>query len=131
MYLRCYPYDSTRMECHRRALERLAHRHCLPEPAEYVDNGRRPVDGLPQLECLVRSIERDWITTLLIPGLFVFALDDGEARTAAARLRGLGCRLIELTRSGLLPAVGVPASRAFRTAQPRQPRQLVPQREAA
>ncbi|MFD5088817.1 hypothetical protein ACFWOG_40210 [Kitasatospora sp. NPDC058406] len=128
MYLRCYPYDSTAMECHRRALGRLAHWHRLPEPVEYLDNGRRAVDGLPQLECLLWSIERGWIATLLVPGFFVFALDDGEARNVAGWLRGLGCRLIELPHLGVLPVADVPGPRAFRAVQARP---LAPQRGAA
>ncbi|WP_329493919.1 hypothetical protein [Kitasatospora herbaricolor] len=123
MYLRCYPYDSTGMECHRRALGWLAHRHALPEPAEYLDNGRRPADGLPQLECVARYIEWGWIRTLLIPGPFVFNLDDGKAADMADRLRGLGCRLVELPVGGPCPDAGPAEPRAFQAIRSR----LLPQ----
>ncbi|MFJ1709813.1 hypothetical protein [Kitasatospora sp. NPDC088346] len=100
LYLRCYPSDPTNMECHRRAMEQLALRHSLPEPGIYLDNGRRQRDGLPQLDLLERSIANGWIDTLLIPGPFVFALDDQQAAATADRLRRLGCRLIESCPGG-------------------------------
>ncbi|MFJ1709926.1 hypothetical protein [Kitasatospora sp. NPDC088346] len=124
MYLRCYPYDSAGMECHRRALEQLAHRHALPEPARYMDNGRRRADGLPQLERVVRSIEWGWIRTLLVPGAFVFDLDDGKAADMAARLRGLGCRLVELPGGGPCPGVGPARPVPVRVVRPRLVAQL-------
>jgi hypothetical protein len=62
----------------------------------YLDNGRRHRDGLPQLELLERNIANGWIDTLLIPGPFVFALDDRKATATVNRLRHLGCRQIEL-----------------------------------
>ncbi|MEE1826319.1 hypothetical protein PUR61_29650 [Streptomyces sp. BE20] len=96
LYLRCYPFDPTGMECQRDALERLAQRHGLPAPFEYLDNGRRSGGRLPRLECLVRDIEQGWIDRVLIPGPFVFALDDSEAEAVTRRLRQLGCRVIEL-----------------------------------
>ncbi|MGV9266101.1 hypothetical protein ACWDRR_15735 [Kitasatospora sp. NPDC003701] len=99
VYLRCYPGDPSGMDCHRRAMERLALRHNLPEPYVYIDNGRRHRDGLPQLELLERGIANGWIHLLLIPGPFVFALDDRQAAATVDRLRRLGCRLIEILPS--------------------------------
>ncbi|WP_328787087.1 hypothetical protein [Streptomyces sp. NBC_00273] len=99
LYLRCYPHDPTGMEFHRRAMRRLAQWYGLPAPSEYVDNGLRSRDGLPQLENLVWQIARGRIDMLLIPGPFVFALDDREAADVAHRLRRLGCRLLELPHS--------------------------------
>ncbi len=96
LYLRCYPSDPFDMESHRQALERLAVQHSPPEPIVCLDNGRRHRDGLPQLELLERNIAHGWIDTLLIPGPFVFALDDRKATATANRLRHLGCRRIEL-----------------------------------
>ncbi|MEE1825220.1 hypothetical protein PUR61_23995 [Streptomyces sp. BE20] len=93
LYLRCYLSDPSDMECHRRAKQRLAVRHSLPDPFVYIDNGRRHPDGLPQLEQLERRIANGWIDTLLIPGPFVFVLDDRQAAATVRRLRRLGCRL--------------------------------------
>ncbi|WP_435600540.1 hypothetical protein [Streptomyces sp. C10-9-1] len=87
------------MEGHRHALRALADACGLPEPFEFHDDGRRASDGLPQLECLVRHAEHGVIDTLLVPGLFVFALDDIEAAAVARRLRRSGCRIIELPSS--------------------------------
>ncbi|MGV9266177.1 hypothetical protein ACWDRR_16115 [Kitasatospora sp. NPDC003701] len=103
VYLRCYPGDQAGMECHRRALLRLATRLGLPEPVSYVDDGRRHRDGLPRLDSLERQIENGWIDTLLIPGPFVFALDDAVAGATVRRLEGLGCRVIELPVGGSYP----------------------------
>ncbi|MED7952045.1 hypothetical protein [Streptomyces sp. BE303] len=105
VYLRCYPFDPTGMECQRHALERLAQRHGLPEPFEYLDNGRRSGGRLPRLECLVRDIEQGWIDRVLIPGPFVFALNDREAEAVTRQLSQLGCRVVELPHGGGSPTV--------------------------
>ncbi|MED7948409.1 hypothetical protein, partial [Streptomyces sp. BE303] len=84
------------MEFHRRAMEGLALRHGLQAPLVNLDNGRRYRDGLPQLELLERGIAKGWIDLLLVPGPFVFALDDRQAAATVERLRLLGCRLVEI-----------------------------------
>ncbi|MGW6919118.1 hypothetical protein ACWGB8_35680 [Kitasatospora sp. NPDC054939] len=96
IYLRCYPFDRTAMECHCRALEDLAADLRLPEPLHYLDNGLRRADGLPALDGLLRGVAAGWIGTVLVPGLFVFSLDEAEARSVADLLEAHGCRVVEL-----------------------------------
>ncbi|MGW2548425.1 hypothetical protein ACWC5I_48115, partial [Kitasatospora sp. NPDC001574] len=57
VYLRCYPFDATAMECHRRALEDLAEVLGLPEPLLYLDNGLRAA-GPPSTGRTPLSISR-------------------------------------------------------------------------
>ncbi|MET9398930.1 hypothetical protein [Kitasatospora sp. NPDC002965] len=125
VYLRCYPFDATAMECHRRALEDLAEVLGLPEPLLYLDNGLRAADGLPALEGLLSGVAAGWIKTVLVPGPFVFSIDGSEVRTVGELLERHGCRVVELparhervrpagTRPPVGPAahlapVGVPA----------------------
>ncbi|MFF3599772.1 hypothetical protein [Kitasatospora indigofera] len=102
LYLRCYPFDRTAMDFHRRALESLARALELPEPLLHLDNGRRAADGLPALEALLRAVAGGWVGTVLVPGLFVFSMDDAEARRVAGLLERHGCRVVELPSRGLL-----------------------------
>ncbi|MFB8242365.1 hypothetical protein ACFC58_38130 [Kitasatospora purpeofusca] len=116
MYLRCYPYDSSGMECHRTALDLLAMRLGLPRPLVHLDNGLRGADRLPAREALLAAVADGRIDTVLVPGLFVFALDGRESRAVADRLEQQGCRLIELpswrARDGWQPwPDGLPAAR--------------------
>ncbi|MFJ3788661.1 recombinase family protein [Kitasatospora sp. NPDC090091] len=96
LYLRCYPSDTAGLECQRAALERLALQHGLPVPGSYVDNGMRSGTRLPALERLLGQAEHGWVDVVLVPGPFVFSLDDRAARAAVRRLERLGCTVLEL-----------------------------------
>ncbi|MFF1875004.1 hypothetical protein [Streptomyces sp. CB03911] len=102
IYLRCYPFDRTAMDFHRRALEGLAWAMELPEPVLHLDNGLRAADGLPALDALLGAVAQGWVGTALVPGLFVFSMDDTEARRVADLLERHGCRVVELPSRGLL-----------------------------
>ncbi|MGW4897100.1 hypothetical protein ACWEQL_33285 [Kitasatospora sp. NPDC004240] len=104
LYLRCYPFDPTAMECHRRALEDMAMAMGLPEPLLHLDNGRRAADGLPALNSLLRAVAGGWVGTVLVPGLFVFSVHGAEAYAMAARLERHGCRVVELPSRARPPA---------------------------
>ncbi|MCG6499270.1 recombinase family protein [Kitasatospora sp. A2-31] len=96
LYLRCYPSDTAGLECQHAALERLALQRGLPEPSSYVDNGMRSGARLPAFERLLRQAEHGWVDVVLVPGPFVFSLDDRAARAAVRRLEALGCTVLEL-----------------------------------
>ncbi|MEV4612434.1 hypothetical protein AB0K43_07505 [Kitasatospora sp. NPDC049258] len=96
IYLRCYPFDQTEMACHFLALQALAEAEHLPNPLVYFDNGRRAADGLPRREALLRLVAAGTVGTVLVPGPFIFALDDREAAEVVSTLRAYGCRLVEL-----------------------------------
>ncbi|MFG2819942.1 hypothetical protein ACGFX4_11010 [Kitasatospora sp. NPDC048365] len=100
IYLRCYPFDPAEMDCHRRALEGLAAESGLPLPTRFLDNGLRGSERLPALENLLRAVAAGWVDTLLIPGPFVFGLDQGVVAVALSELERLGCRLMELPCRG-------------------------------
>ncbi|MFF2040834.1 hypothetical protein ACFVVX_10430 [Kitasatospora sp. NPDC058170] len=100
IYLRCYPFDVTAMDCHRRALEALAAELELPDPLLHLDNGLRKPDGLPALVGLLQGVAAGWITTVLIPGPFVFSMDGAEARAVVELLERHGCRVVELPPRG-------------------------------
>ncbi|MFE0458314.1 hypothetical protein ACFW1A_03510 [Kitasatospora sp. NPDC058965] len=96
IYLRSYPADTFQMECHRRALEELAWEAGLPEPVTYLDNGRRPADGLPARDSLLQVARAGLVATVLVTGLFVFSMDDADARAVAEELLRCGCRIVQL-----------------------------------
>ncbi|CAN3977768.1 hypothetical protein [Kitasatospora purpeofusca] len=100
IYLRSYPADAFEMECHRRALEELARHAGLPEPVVYIDNGRRPADGLPARDALLRAVRDGSVATLLVPGLFVFSLNDAEAEALAEEVGRCCCRIVQLPPRG-------------------------------
>ncbi|MED7950050.1 hypothetical protein [Streptomyces sp. BE303] len=82
----------------------------LPEPVVYIDDGRRHRDGLPRLESLEQGIVNGLIDALLIPGPFVFALDDAVAGATVRRLERRGCLVIELPSGGpFSPRTATPA----------------------
>ncbi|GGV40606.1 hypothetical protein GCM10010495_67580 [Kitasatospora herbaricolor] len=102
MYLRCYPYDTWRMACHHEALLGQAVRLGLGRPHLYLDNGFRSRAPLPALEHLLRLTADGGYRTVLVPGPFVFSLDDTEARGLVRRFTAAGCEVLELlpTRGG-------------------------------
>ncbi|MGW4652233.1 hypothetical protein [Kitasatospora sp. NPDC004289] len=96
IYLRAYPFDATAMDCHRRALEELAAELGLPLPLVFLDNGRRAADGLPARESLRRAVAAGLVDLVLVPGPYVFGLDDAQARAAVEDLARQGCRVVQL-----------------------------------
>ncbi len=96
MYLRCYPYDSWQMRAHRHALHDYTERLGLPESCVYLDNGCRSGGPSPELERLIGLVAQGIYRTVLIPGAFVFSLDDTEARAVTRRIGAGGCRIVEL-----------------------------------
>ncbi|MFE2728904.1 hypothetical protein [Kitasatospora sp. NPDC059327] len=96
IYLRSYPFDASGMECHRRALEELAFSSGLPEPVMFLDNGLRAGDGLPSRDALLKAVAAGSVDILLVPGLYVFGLDDDEANAVKEELARHGCRLVQL-----------------------------------
>lgn len=103
LYLRCYPADAAGLEYQRAALERLAHRRGLPVPAAFLDDGVRSGDRCPALERLLERAGQGWVNVVLVPGPFVFSLDDLSARATVLRLEALGCTVLDLPGPGALP----------------------------
>ncbi|MEU9133098.1 hypothetical protein AB0D08_34205, partial [Kitasatospora sp. NPDC048540] len=97
-YLRCYPADTWRMTAHREMLSRHAHRLGLPEPVVFIDNGCRSFDPLPRLEQLLGHAAEGLFHVVLIPGSWVFSLDDTEAHRVRRRLAAHGCQVLEPPR---------------------------------
>ncbi|MFE3110771.1 hypothetical protein ACFXKJ_22330 [Kitasatospora indigofera] len=91
MYLRCYPRDPHAMAAHRDALRRFAVRLGLPSPVIYLDNGCLSTGRRPMLEELTRCVLSGRHRVLLIPGLWVFSVDDVLARRTAGMLSAAGC----------------------------------------
>ncbi|MFD4656169.1 recombinase family protein [Kitasatospora sp. NPDC058444] len=103
LYLRCYPADAAGLEYQRAVLERLARQRGLPVPAAFLDDGVRSGDRRPALERLLERAGQGWVNVVLVPGPFVFSLDDRSARATVRRLEALGCTVLELTGRGALP----------------------------
>ncbi|WP_371494124.1 hypothetical protein OG871_03380 [Kitasatospora sp. NBC_00374] len=94
-YLRCYPADTWRMRAHREMLSRHAVRIGLPEPVVFIDNGCRSFDPLPRLEELVQHAAAGHFGVVLVPGSWVFSLNDEEAHRVRSRLAAHGCHVLE------------------------------------
>ncbi|MEV7187334.1 recombinase family protein [Kitasatospora sp. NPDC093102] len=103
LYLRCYPADPAGLDYQRAALERLARQRGLPVPGAFLDDGVRSGDRRPALERLLERAARGWVNVVLVPGPFVFSLDDRSARATVHRLEALGCTVLELPGRGALP----------------------------
>ncbi|MFC9331938.1 hypothetical protein [Kitasatospora sp. NPDC057015] len=84
------------MDTHRRALSLYAERICFPEPTFFIDNGCRSRNPRPALERLVGLVETGDYQVVLIPGPFVFSLDDSQASSVARQFDEAGCLLLEL-----------------------------------
>ncbi|MEV6394710.1 hypothetical protein AB0M39_07995 [Streptomyces sp. NPDC051907] len=96
IYLRCYPHDIWQMEIHRRMLVAFSLESGLGAPPVFLDNGCRSYDAKPCLESLLRKIAAGDIDTVLIPGPFVFSLDDKEAQEIVRHIEDAACRVLEL-----------------------------------
>ncbi|MER7705790.1 recombinase family protein [Kitasatospora sp. NPDC097605] len=95
MYLRCRPYDPQEADYVRSAMEHLAHRLSLPYPDVYADHGLSTRGPLPALASLLTAAERGWLDVVLVPGPFVFSLDDRAAADTVERLARAGCEVVE------------------------------------
>ncbi|MFE7564876.1 hypothetical protein [Kitasatospora sp. NPDC057500] len=104
MYLRCRPYDPQEAEYVRSAMEHLAHRLALPFPDVYADHGLSTRGPLPALASLLTAAERGWVDVVLVPGPFVFSLDDRAAAETVERLARAGCEVVEAPGRVVRPA---------------------------
>jgi hypothetical protein len=96
-YLRCFPSDQWGMEAHRAALLRQASQMGLAEPLVYLDNGCRSKGPLPRLRSLLDLVAAGLYRVVLIPGPFVFSLDDDVAREVIRWISAHGCAVVELS----------------------------------
>ncbi|GHH81051.1 hypothetical protein GCM10018781_62800 [Kitasatospora indigofera] len=97
-YLRCYPYDDWQMQAHAQALEDHARRLGLGTPRKFLDNGVSCRGVQPQLRLLLSLASVELIDTVLVPGRWVFSLDEHTANSVADFLAGAGTKVIELPR---------------------------------
>ncbi|MEU3497688.1 hypothetical protein [Kitasatospora cineracea] len=113
LYLRCFPFDEWRMSSHRAAARAYAASLGLTEPQVLMDNGFRSGGELPRLALLFDLVTSGCCDTVLVPGPWVFSLDDTTAQAVVLALRASGCRLLEVPRAGggatAPPAPGRPA----------------------
>ncbi|MFG2819265.1 hypothetical protein ACGFX4_07525 [Kitasatospora sp. NPDC048365] len=100
LYLRCYPYDSWQMDAHRRALEDHAQLLGAGPTQTYLDNGAPSAGLRPQLRLLLARASMGQISTVLIPGRWVFSLDSRTADAVADFLESTGARVVELPHQG-------------------------------
>ncbi|KJY25191.1 MULTISPECIES: recombinase family protein [unclassified Streptomyces] len=125
MYLRCRPYDAREADYMWTAMEQLADRFGLPTPDVYTDHGLSTRGPLPALENLLVAAERRWVDVVLVPGPFVFALDDRAAAETVRRFTRAGCEVIEAPGRVVRP-VGVPRLSAVPGFGPGRPRRPAP-----
>ncbi|MFB8243115.1 hypothetical protein ACFC58_41920 [Kitasatospora purpeofusca] len=98
IYLRCYPCDTVRMLDFWQILERYSVESGLGEATLFLDNGRRSTEPLAALADLTRAVEAGVCETVLVPGPFVFSLDDAKAAATVRRLEEAGGRVVEMPR---------------------------------
>ncbi|MFJ4095692.1 hypothetical protein ACIPYS_29225 [Kitasatospora sp. NPDC089913] len=125
VYLRCRPYDAREADYMRTAMEQLADRLALPMPDVYTDHGLSTREPLPALENLLVAAERRWVDVVLVPGPFVFALDDRAAAETVRRFARAGCEVVEAPGRVVRP-VGVPRLSAVPGLGPVRPRRPAP-----
>ncbi|MDJ0345142.1 hypothetical protein QMK19_31875 [Streptomyces sp. H10-C2] len=95
-YLRCYPYDTWQMAVHVRALEQHAGNLGLGAPYVFLDNGISCRTVQPQLRLLLARAAMGFIDTVLVPGRWVFSIEDRTADAVTEFLRAAGARVFEL-----------------------------------
>ncbi|MFJ4670479.1 hypothetical protein [Kitasatospora purpeofusca] len=105
IYLRCYPCDEVRMLDFWQILERYSVESGLGEATLFMDNGRRSTEPLTALADLTRAVEAGVCETVLVPGPFVFSLDDAKAAATVRRLEEAGGRVVEMPRPPYSTAV--------------------------
>ncbi|MDH2393288.1 hypothetical protein QCN29_31885 [Streptomyces sp. HNM0663] len=84
------------MWTHRSALLRYARDLGLPQPTVFLDNGRTSRQPLPELDRLNEYVSQGFIDVVLIPGPFVFALDDSESRAMVLHIQDTHCQVVEM-----------------------------------
>jgi DNA invertase Pin-like site-specific DNA recombinase len=95
-YLRCFPYDAFRVGPHRNAVLAYAEEVSLPIPAIYFDNGCLSSGALPELERLLHAITAGNYDAVIVPGPFVFSLDDHKAHAVIREISHQGCQVMEV-----------------------------------
>ncbi|MFH0518538.1 hypothetical protein ACHBTE_15330 [Streptomyces sp. M41] len=89
-YLRCYPHDPTDMAENRIVMRNCARSAGMPEPFIYLDNDCPSRAAKPRLEELIEAVDAGLFLVVMIPGPWVFSLDEQVARSTAQRL-SRGC----------------------------------------
>ncbi|MFC9326050.1 hypothetical protein [Kitasatospora sp. NPDC057015] len=97
-YLRCYPYDDWQMAAHAHALEEHARRLGLGAPRLFLDNGVSSRAIQPELRRLLALAAVERIDTVLVPGRWVFSLDQRTADSVTEFLTAAGTQVLELPR---------------------------------
>ncbi|MCM2422993.1 MULTISPECIES: hypothetical protein [unclassified Streptomyces] len=113
-YLRCYPYDQWRMAVHLHALEEHADRLGHHAPEIFLDNGVSCRAVRPELSLLLARVAVGTIDTVLIPGRWVFSLDDRTADSVMDFVRGCGAEVVELPHHRDLSPSPYPALAGYR-----------------
>ncbi|MEV8099206.1 hypothetical protein [Kitasatospora sp. NPDC085879] len=96
LYLRCYPYDEWQMVLHLHALEAHAERLGLGVPEVHLDNGVSCRIVRPRLRRLLARVAVGAVDTVLVPGRWVFSLDDRTADAVVDHIRSYGAEVVEL-----------------------------------
>jgi hypothetical protein len=99
-YLRCHPCDAWGMPAHRHAISRHALQLGLCEPEFFFDNGTPSWAPMPELARLLQAVESGAYAVVLIPGPFVFSLDDAAAEAVVRRIESHACRVLDLPSPG-------------------------------
>ncbi|WP_371496452.1 hypothetical protein OG871_11175 [Kitasatospora sp. NBC_00374] len=109
-YLRCVPFDTWEMPVHRHAMETWARDLGLADPVWFIDNGEASHGPKPRLLELLSAVERNTFSVVLVPGPFVFHLDDTRAAKVCHRLSVLGASVLQLPqeRTGRQPVPARP-----------------------
>ncbi|MFJ5229347.1 hypothetical protein ACIQBJ_05540 [Kitasatospora sp. NPDC088391] len=96
IYLRCYPYDAGFLLDFWDVLSRYALAAGLGEATVFLDNGRGSRDPLTALEALLGAVAEGRVSAVVVPGPYVFSLDDAKARATVRRFEAAGCTVHEL-----------------------------------
>jgi hypothetical protein len=113
VYLRCYPRDGWAVMSLHRILDRYALDLGVSWPNAFIDNGISSHQAAPRRANLEVAGAAGCSGVILIPGPWVFALDDGAARPAVDRFTAQGCEVTELPRH--LGAAAAPSAEPART----------------
>ncbi|MGV9268173.1 hypothetical protein ACWDRR_26310 [Kitasatospora sp. NPDC003701] len=102
-YLCGHPHSPMALNGQREALTRFAAHLGLPAPVVYLDHAHPSSWGhraRPQFEALVRAVMEGTHRLLLIPGPWVFSVDEQRVRLSVRVLTAAGCaRILVLPRS--------------------------------
>ncbi|WP_436772753.1 recombinase family protein [Yinghuangia sp. YIM S09857] len=95
-YLRTYPRDTASMSAHQYAVARHARELGLGNPEFYTDHGVPSRGGKPGLKRLMAAVEDHRVDAVLVPGPFVFSIDDADAAAIVDRIQMHGCAVLEV-----------------------------------